>query len=221
MPVLGLKVNTSRLESKLKAYVREVQAKVETELPAIAAEVLEDIRARTPSPDTEYEYLMTGGGTSGGVSKLVPRAGDRSGDSDTAKSGAERIRFMRNPGLWLHDLVVDPRTFEVDTATMTVRIGKVPELEALSKFSWQNRDRAGNEYPNESPYGVWSFFEYGTEHEVSPRGIGYPLRPDDMTHHLDMPYSMFKSYPRFGMYSDFNKSTFIEAVKLRIRDVKF
>jgi hypothetical protein len=218
---LSLKVDMSALNAKIKTYQKTLKSTITSEWEIIGREMAADVLSRTPSKDTEYEYLMTGASS---AASLIPRAGDRSDDADPAfKGGAvrDRIRFMRSPGMWLEDLVVkEGVSFVSNPKALTIHLGIVKGLEDMSQFSWQNHSKDLGVKLNTSGYGVWSFFEYGTSQQVRTRALsakGYKLAPDYYTRVA----TMYKNYPPFRMYEGFNRATFVAAVSARISTIKF
>lgn len=211
---LKLKIDTSAFQKRVRTYTRALNSTLKTEWPAIAAQMAADVATRTPRKETEYDFIMTGANP---TVKLVPLAGDVSDDND----GTPRIRFMRNPGAWLEQLVLEPGIgYTFDPGNLRIDMGHRAILDEWSRYSWQDSSRTGTHY-YESPSGVFELFEFGAHNTVRIRGSNYKLSPDDSTHYLDEPEFMDKYYPRFAMYSGFHSSTFFEAVSARIRDVKF
>ena len=132
-----------------------------------------------------------------------------------------RIHFIRDPGLWLKDLVYDYRTYSYNASGLKVRAGNVVALEMLSKFSWQNFSYRKGEFVHTLTTGVWRWFEYGAHNTVKPRPYGplHLLRPNDNPN--DAFYFMNKSYPRHNMYTGFSKLRIQPMVVSIARSVKF
>jgi hypothetical protein len=163
-----------------------------------------------------------GSGTYHGTRMLrTPPTAHGPGWSYSSMSGT-RIHFLRAPGMWLKEVVYDTRTYSVDSQNLRVRAGNTIALEELTKFSWQNFSYRKGEFLHTSEYGVWRWFEYGKTATVSPRywgGQPYLLRPNDNPN--DAFLFMNKSYPRFNMYTGFNKVRIQPLVVSIARSVKF
>jgi hypothetical protein len=226
-------VDTSNLERRLLNYRKALQAELAARWSGVLEDCLLDIMTRTPSPDLEYQFIQgyRGGSFKGsGVNNpLVGHVGKGTHGSSLTKVGKanERIPFIRDPGMWLQELVMNPATYRVSAANLTIELGVVAELERLSRFSWQNATiRGGWSSVHKSEYGVWSFFEYGTRAtkqvakfpSSSSNGLGYKLKPYGTEPYF---WETSKSYPQMRMYTGFNRIAFRASVLQIVQGVKF
>jgi hypothetical protein len=210
----GAGIDISGFEKKLDTYINNVKAKLRAEWNTILDKCLLDIESRTPPPEVEFSYIqgIAGGQFMGGGPNKDGKAHD----------GADiRQSFIRAPGMWIKDLVMEPATWEVNTENFTMSLGKYSALEALSKFSWINYSKSQGSMPHISNYGVFSFFEYGKSSVqvaifASSRGR-YKLKPNEYESY----WLSSKHYPAFRMYSGFNKQLFKDAVMAVARTVKY
>lgn len=273
MAGITVKINTTGIRNRIKRYQTDVKAKLQAEWPTIAAECLNDIQSRAPSPEEEYYYLMglnsmsglrsviknkgflassgmlygrkfrhhseltspdvwKGGRTHrigienpGSGSYFGPRSylikPKQGGQFKMNFKGGTRIPFIREPGRYLKELIVDPTTYRIDSTRMKMAFGVWAALDAGSRYSWQNFSARQGTSIHLSNYGVWKWFEYGFSARVVPRQYPgsntYPLRPNA----TDAFWWMNKKYPRFRMYSGFNRAVFLNAVNAVARTVTF
>jgi hypothetical protein len=152
-------------------------------------------------------------------------SGDVSSKRQTYGYGAgERISFIRTPGMWLQSLVADPANRVVKDGSSneySIGLGVLSVLEDKSRFSWQNYSsrRGIGEQLHTSPYGLWSFFEYGKASSQKANFGKYKLKPYASPD--GWYWQSHKFYPQKGMYSRFNAAIFVNAVRQRIDRVKF
>lgn len=234
--------DASNFVRRTKAYAKNIRDTLKADWPLIVEECLADVLSRAPDPATELAYLMgEDGGVGMGATNSQSRVSSgglmpgnlqhhRATTNTLTHAGDNRVRFIRTPGLWLRELILNPATYssKVSKNKMTLNLGNVAALEKLSKFSWINQDGSGALIPHTSEYGTWSFFEYGLSKYIKPRPWrtaaanrgnqqGHKLSPDSYTKY----WAMLKNYPRLNMYGGFNKSVFIDAVTARINSVQF
>lgn len=151
-------------------------------LPKLAEDLQVDVLARAPTEDQEYTALMMGGEGE----PLVPREGQRSGDTDG------RTRFDKGDKLYIIDAVRAPVNVEAeaDGLRLKVRVGNLAWLEQNSFFEYTNlRYNGPKQQPTESgPFIQGPYFE-AFEAGAPPRtivpkhalgnGHAYPLKPGE------------------------------------------
>jgi hypothetical protein len=206
-------IDISGFEKKLDTYINNVKAKLRAEWNTILDKCLMDIESRTPPPAVELSYIqgITGGEfLSGGPNK----------DGKAHVGSDVRQSFLRTPGMWIKELVMEPTTWETNDENFSMSLGKYSALEALSKFSWVNYSKSQGETLHISNYGVFSFFEYGKSSVQAAIFTGksrYKLKPNEYESY----WTSAKHYPAFRMYSGFDKQIFRDAIMAVARTVKY
>jgi hypothetical protein len=205
-------VDSTPFNRILGTWIDEIRTSLAADWEIITAEILFDVVSRAPDPSTEYEYIMWG--EEGPIGPNV---------SSFRQSDLERIRFIREPGMWLQQAVVAPGTWQSDAGNLTFDAGNVEMLSQLTRFSWQNYSSRLGPMVHTSEYGVFNLFEYGSglfggSSEISPRfGDNYYLSPDvNVRVRL-----MRKTYPSLNMFTAYDTGKFDEVIMNRIGQVQF
>jgi len=189
---------------------RRLQAifeRIRTELPAtmqtVAAVMAAEASARAPSPQQEYDTLMTGEGNPEGITSIPPMPlsiGDDDGD--------HRLRFYKPEQLYLQNVIVN--SYKCDG--LMIGVGSIAELDASSVYEWRNV--TGDIYSTHFP--AWEMWEGGIDGSfyVSPThftGRHIPtLKPGIGKE--NQRYFMYKSIPAVRMYSGINITKYIEQI---------
>lgn len=200
-------INTSKFRDRYTKYVNSVKEKLRLDWESILFDCLNDILSRAPSEEQEYNIIQgyTGGDFIGGKPYID-------------ESGGIRKSFLRGPGLWLQQLIKDPSTYTVDSENLKISLGHLSQLEEKSRFSWINYSKKLGAIEHTSEYGVASFFEYGHRAIQVAKYGKYRLKPYSEGEAF---WLVGKTYPRLGMYTDFNKIVFTESILKSARSIEF
>lgn len=204
--MVSISVDTSRFRARYEKYVQEVRSRLESSWEEVLLQCLNDVLSRAPSPAAEQAYIV---GEQGGTFL----------NGKPITDNPLRISFIRTPGEFLVDLIKNPTTYKINPAELSMTLGNVQALEAGSVFSWQNiyKKEPVIHSSAEFGYGVFSFFEWGKVSTQQAKFGRYKLKPGDGNAY----WTSTKSYPRLGMYTDFNYAVFKNAVLEIGRSVQF
>lgn len=177
MPVRssGAHNHASRLSDMIRHRMSET-------MPMIVEACISDAAERAPTVDEEYNELNA----ESGQSALVPRAGDRSNDSDG------RTRFLKPETTYLKNAIVNllenSRTMS-EGGIFIVSVGSERYLNRVSHFSYINLGANGgvikHTVPASPDVGYFTMFEAGIAgfevrpHTVRKNGTPYSLKPGE------------------------------------------
>ena len=171
-----------------------IRTKIEATMPLVAEAVTLSAVSRAPSIDSEYNYLM---GESGSA-PLVPREGDRSGDTDG------RIRLQKPEETYLENALISPANIHV--GANFVYFGSLVFLMACTTYSYFNKRWIRHdvwELSDEHVVGPYlEQAELGGEKLIVPvfiSGRPYTLRPANEPNKGVK--SLDKSFPAHNMFA--------------------
>jgi len=196
-----LESNASQLIKNFQKMMEETPIIVRSVMSEMVDEAMGMIAADAPSPEMEYDFIMRGLG----AVELIPLGGNQSADPDG------RIRFIREPGMWMREAVYAPENRSVDLENLTVRFGNVPFLVEACTFSFMNKN--GAEYSTNFDGQLFSLLEAGGSYTVSAVNAAR-LSPDTNKKHRTR--SMTKTFTGFRMYSGFDPAVFSKALAERL-----
>lgn len=130
---------------RLKGAFKEVSKAIPETIAQIGSEMALEASVRAPSPDVEYQTMMTGFDNPEGITN-VPAAGETTSD--------KRMRFDKPSGFYLQPFI--SRNVQM-LGPMTVGLGSIPELNVGSQYIWRNVD--GTEHTSTFPF--WECWEDG------------------------------------------------------------
>jgi hypothetical protein len=214
MANITMKIDSRGFQERSRAYVAKVRGKLAETAPEILNIILEDIASRAPTPEQEEDLIMYG---EGGISGL-PVTNVRQSSTNSG-----RIRFQREPGMWIQEAIHNPANFSISPGSFSIRVGNIAALNELTKYSWTDYSKKYGAIEHISKYGQYSLFEFGSNvlgagHVTASYGDqNYFLNPADYTRVREMN----KVIPPFGMLTLLNSFAINEAIKERIRQVDF
>lgn len=179
-------------ESHTNALIEMLQKRAQAAMAPLAEAIVAKVVEKSPTPEAEYRALMEG--DNGSEFNIPPFTGSGSADDDEHYPGT--VRFRKEPGTFLQEVAASADNVRV--GDVSVSIGNRTLLEESSFFEYI--DYVPKKRVKGAPFGAsvvgpyFDAFEYGTGDfatwEVTPRGKGYPLRPDSDPSHR--PTSMTK-----------------------------